>query len=229
MRRILIHSIGLCLFALPASGAETVRRVDERFASPEAAEVPDFRRHVVPLLGRLGCNGRACHGSFQGQGGFRLSLFGYDFKADHEALTGGDSPRADRKSPEDSLMLLKPTLTVSHKGGKRMEAGGWQYRLLLRWIQAGAPGVQDGDPSFASLEVEPKEIVFSRPGQAVQIKITAHWSDGSREDVTPLCRFRSNDEATVTVNDSGLVMAAGRGDTDVVAFYDNGLVTVPVM
>jgi hypothetical protein len=34
---------------------------------------------VGPLLGRLGCNGRACHGSFQGQGGFQLSLFGYDY------------------------------------------------------------------------------------------------------------------------------------------------------
>ena len=51
-----------------------------------AADAPDFQRHVVPLLGRLGCNGRSCHGSFQGQGGFRLSLFGYDFQADHDAL-----------------------------------------------------------------------------------------------------------------------------------------------
>ena len=38
----------------------------------ETTEVPDFQRHISPLLGRLGCNGRACHGSFQGQGGFTL-------------------------------------------------------------------------------------------------------------------------------------------------------------
>ena len=50
-------------------------------------------------MGRLGCNGRACHGSFQGQGGFRLSLFGYDFKADHEALLGGKtSARRSREA-----------------------------------------------------------------------------------------------------------------------------------
>ena len=93
MKPLLILSIGTCLFATPAAGAEIVRRVDERFASPEAAEVPDFQKHVVPLLGRLGCNGRACHGSFQGQGGFRLSLFpfsplppGYAFSAKIAAI-----------------------------------------------------------------------------------------------------------------------------------------------
>src|SRR2546428_843020 len=37
---------------------------DRRFAAAESEEVPSFQRHVVPLLGRLGCNGRACHGSF---------------------------------------------------------------------------------------------------------------------------------------------------------------------
>ena len=58
----------------------------ERFSN-KTTESPDFQHHVVPLLGRLGCNGRACHGSFQGKGGFRLSLFGYDFAMDHRELT----------------------------------------------------------------------------------------------------------------------------------------------
>src|SRR5947208_14656226 len=83
----------------PLRAAEFIAPARERFAASEVQEVPDFRRHVVPLLGRLGCNGRACHGSFQGQGGFRLSLFGYDFQADHEALTGGKEPRANPKDP----------------------------------------------------------------------------------------------------------------------------------
>ena len=68
--------------------AQITPAASERFADPQAAEVPDFQQHVVPLLGRLGCNGRACHGSFQGRGGFRLSLFGYDFAMDHAALVG---------------------------------------------------------------------------------------------------------------------------------------------
>src|SRR5829696_5614398 len=87
---------------------DVVRPARERFAAADVKEEPDFRKHVLPVLGRLGCNGRACHGSFQGKGGFRLSLFGYDFKADHEALTGGDEPRADAKNPPDSPVLYKP-------------------------------------------------------------------------------------------------------------------------
>ena len=53
---------------LPA--AESLKPANERFAA-ETEEAPSFQRHVLPLMGRLGCNGRSCHGSFQGQGGFR--------------------------------------------------------------------------------------------------------------------------------------------------------------
>jgi hypothetical protein len=50
------------------AAAEPAPPVDRRFAAA-TDETPSFR-HVLPLLGRLGCNGRACHGSFQGQGAF---------------------------------------------------------------------------------------------------------------------------------------------------------------
>ena len=90
------------------SSTGVLQSVEHRFASSETSEVPDFQRHVSPLLGRLGCNGRACHGSFQGRGGFRLSLFGYDFTADHESLTGGETPRVNREQVDESLMLRKP-------------------------------------------------------------------------------------------------------------------------
>ena len=66
----------LVFLTLPAT-AEIHSPASERFTDVRGAEVPDFQRHVVPLIGRLGCNGRSCHGSFQGQGGFQLSLFGY--------------------------------------------------------------------------------------------------------------------------------------------------------
>ena len=66
--------------------------IPKRFASVDGDEIPSFQKHVTPLMGRLGCNGRACHGSFQGRGGFQLSLFGYDFKMDHDALLDEESP-----------------------------------------------------------------------------------------------------------------------------------------
>src|SRR5690348_14208243 len=163
---------------------------NERFAAAEGQEVPSFRRHVLPLMGRLGCNGRACHGSFQGRGGFRLSLFGYDFAADHEALTACDQPRVNVNDPPASLILQKPTETIDHEGGKRMDLGSWQYNVLRRWIEAGAPGVKEGDAEIDSLDVEPHEIV-SQPKGETQLRVVSRWSDGSREDVTPICRFRS--------------------------------------
>src|SRR5207245_1569460 len=102
--------------------------------------------------GRLGCNGRACHGSFQGRGGFRLSLFGYDFKMDHEALLKSGSDRVDVETPELSEILTKPTLAIPHKGGKRMSEDSWQYRVISRWIESGAKGLNN-PATFERLEV----------------------------------------------------------------------------
>src|SRR5262245_42148398 len=83
-----------------AGGSAVVRPAAERFAEEAVAEVPDFQRHILPLMGRLGCNTRSCHGSFQGRGGFRLSLFGYDFKTDHDALLAKGAGRVDAETPE---------------------------------------------------------------------------------------------------------------------------------
>jgi len=212
-----------------ANESQPIPPASQRFAAAEGEEVPSFRRHVLPLMGRLGCNGRACHGSFQGRGGFRLSLFGYDFQADHEALTSGDEPRVDLKDPAASLILQKPTLAIDHEGGRRMDAGSWQYHVFRRWIAAGAQGIHEHEAEIASLEIEPRELAFHGDGEQAQLRVTAVWTDGSREDVTPLCRFRSNDESIATIDEDGLVKVAGKGDTDVVVFYDNGVGTAPTM
>ncbi len=212
-----------------AAAADILPPASERFATADGMEVPNLQRHVLPLMGRLGCNGRACHGSFQGQGGFRLSLFGHDFAADHAALLGGDEPRTNVKEPAKSLILQKPTLAIDHDGGKRFAVGTWQHHLLQRWIAAGAKPVQDNDAEIIGLELFPKEIVFRIKGDKAQLKIIAEWTDGTREDVTPLCRFRSNDESMATIDEAGLVTAVGPGDTAVVAFYDNGVMPVQVL
>lgn len=201
----------------------------ERFAPAAVAEVPDFQKHVSPLFGRLGCNGRACHGSFQGQGGFRLSLFGYDFAADHGALAGGESPRINVETPGASKILEKATTEVPHKGGKRMATDSWQYRLIAQWIKGGARSARDPLLKLERLEVSPPEFVFPKPGEKAPVRIIAHWADGSNEDVTCLCRFRSNDESIVEISEDGLVTAKGKGDSEVVAFYDKGVAVAHVI
>ena len=37
----------------PVRAADTLRPVSERFAGSDIREVPDFQKHVIPLLGRL--------------------------------------------------------------------------------------------------------------------------------------------------------------------------------
>jgi len=103
-------TVSAFVLAVQSRAADEVQRpVNERFVAADTQEIPSFQRHVVNLFGRLGCNGRSCHGSFQGRGGFQLSLFGYDFKADHAALLAKDSPRIDVAHPEQSLILVKAT------------------------------------------------------------------------------------------------------------------------
>ncbi|MGV2338304.1 MAG UNVERIFIED_CONTAM: DUF1553 domain-containing protein [Planctomycetaceae bacterium] len=167
----------------------------------------------------------ACHGSFQGRGGFRLSLFGYDFKTDHDELFG----RIDPEVPADSLILQKATMQIQHDGGQRIKPGSWEYHLLLRWVQAGSLPRVENPPSLQRLEVTPSEILFTAQDQQQKLTAIAVWSDGSREDVTTLCRFQTNDDQVADITQEGLVTATSPGDTHVVAFYDSAVVPVPVI
>ena len=225
-----------------------------RFERADNLAFPDFQKHVIPLLGKLGCSSAKCHGSFQGQGDFGLSLFGFDFQKDHAALTAEasseDGHRINRASPTDSLIILKPTRQVKHRGKKIFEKDSWEYHLLSRWVETGAKGTAklEGDPSatsdvdkpyayldtsqrqtLAKLEYEPKEILLRETGDTSQIRVIAQWEDGTREDVTCLSRFLTNDDAIVEVDASGMATSTGTGDTHIVVLYDNGVVAIPVI
>src|SRR5437016_12886052 len=79
-----------------------------------------FRNNVQPVLAKNGCNAGACHGAAAGQNGFKLSLRGYDDDGDYLTLTRHAMGRRIIPSdPGRSLLLLKPTGAVPHKGGKK--------------------------------------------------------------------------------------------------------------
>ncbi|MBI5758389.1 MAG: DUF1553 domain-containing protein [Planctomycetales bacterium] len=223
-----------CCLPMFAVAEELIRPpLNERFATVTAEgtlrETPNFQRHVITLLGRLGCNGRSCHGSFQGRGGFRLSMFGYDFEQDHQALLAGDPARVNPQQPADSLILLKPTNADEHEGGKRYDKDGWEARVLRTWIASGAKNDAEQAGQLLRIEVTPSEMVFREASQRVQMRVVSVWSDGTREDVTCLTRFSSNDDDVAEVSDAGLVTSKGKGDTHIVATYDNAVDSTPVM
>ena len=158
-----INASWICLSFLligDIQAADTLPPVTERFAKVTADEIPNFQKHVVPLLSRLGCNGRACHGSFQGRGDFRLSLFGYDFVADYQELNDPESPRINIGEPLDSLIIVKPTDEDMHEGGKRYSQGGWEYRVLLNWVRGGESFAEENIAQLDHLEINPQEIQF---------------------------------------------------------------------
>ena len=197
---------------------------------------PSFAKHVVPLLNKQGCSTRDCHGSFQGQKGFRLSLFGYDLELDYAELTADNDekeeprPRVVPGDPKNSLALIKPLDgELAHKGGARLEDGTWQYRLFREWIAEGAPFDSETEPYLKRLELIPEQIRFTKDSKPVPLRSIAYFSDGSAEEVTALTSFSSNDAGTAEVTDSGMVTKKGIGDTDIVATYGSAVVTTQVL
>lgn len=234
MKTLLLTGSSLLAAATVLAAPAKLPTASERFGNLTKAEEPSFRRHVIPLMSRLGCSGRECHGAFAGQGGFQLSLFGYDFEKDHKEITqdadGGEAElRVNAKEPLESLIVTKGAMLTKHKGKERFKKDSWEYNLLLSWVKGGAKIDVEETGEFDRLEVFPKEIVFGKAGDAVQLKVLAHWKDGTVEDVTQITRFRSNDDSVAAISDTGKVESKGRGDTHVVAFYDNGVLPVPVM
>src|SRR5439155_13933232 len=145
------------------------------------------------------CNSGSCHGSFQGKGGFRHSLIGYDPDKDYFALTREvHGRRINPVDPERSLLLLKATGQIEHGGGQRFARDSWQYRLFRDWIAAGAPW-EKGSGAVAALAVEPPEYALPRPGLTGQLRVLARFADGSQEEITRYCDFRTNDDAVADV------------------------------
>ena len=184
-----------------------------------ADETPLFTRHVTALFSKLGCNGGTCHGAVKGQNGFSLSLFAAEPIADHDRLihqAGGR--RLNFETPDDSLLLLKATGRLPHEGGKRLEADSPEYKILRRWIAAGAPVDVLDRSRVTQLRVTPAEQTI-KPGDTYALRVEAKFTDGATEDVTALCSFDSLDRGVATVTAAGAVQAQGVGDAALVVRY----------
>ncbi|MBI1347613.1 DUF1553 domain-containing protein [bacterium] len=180
----------------------------------------DFATEVEPLLSRFGCNSGGCHGKASGQNGFKLSLFGFDTEFDYAALVKeGRGRRVFASSPEKSLLLAKATGQVPHGGGKRIEPGSEPYRMLLSWVQAGAPASAADSPRVINLRMSPGEQIL-QPDQTQQLVVLAEYSDGSQRDVTREAQYSSNLDVVAVVVDDGLVTAnAPTGEAAIMARY----------
>lgn len=184
---------------------------------------PRFLSDVEPILTKAGCNMGACHGAASGKGGFKLSLLGYDPDTDYLAITRQKTAgRIAPVQPDQSLLLLKPTLKVVHRGGLRFRVGSPEYRLLRDWIAAGAPGPVAREHTVVALETTPNVRKLAI-GQTQRIRVTARYNDGTKRDVTGETLFTGSDESVAKVSADGEATVTGPGESAVVIRYQ-GLV-----
>ncbi len=180
-----------------------------------------FRNHVIPVLTKVGCNQGACHGALAGKNGFKLTLRGYDPDLDYDMLTRQSTGRrVSMAEPAASLILLKPSATIPHGGGKRFATNSLEYRVIAEWIAAGTPPPSPKDKDVASLEVYPKSAIL-KPGKEQQLVVRAKYTDGTIDDVTRWVKYTSNNEGVATVDDNGLVKMTGNGEAAVTLWYSS--------
>ncbi len=212
--------------AAPATAAATSSETPS--ASPTA--VPGFRRDVMPVFFRAGCNSGPCHGSARGKDGFMLSLFGFDAAGDYrrtvEEIPGR---RINTAVPSESLLLLKATGAVPHTGGRRIERDSELARTLLAWIEAGAPDDVGDVPDVTGITVSQPSLVFDKPESSETLVVTASYADGSTRDVTALSLFGTNNPGVADVAADGRVTAKGPGDTAVFARFSRFTVAAEVI
>ena len=187
----------------------------------------NFGNQIVPIFTKLGCDSGGCHGKASGQNGFKLSLLGFEPEIDYTALV--EEARGRRifpAAPDHSLLLLKATGTIAHGGGKRIEMGSDEYKLIRRWIAAGNPFGKRTDPTVTKISVYPEAGRVLTRNNKQQLALFAHYSDGAVEDVTRRTQYESNDTEIAVVEPSGLVRTLGlSGEAAIMARYQ-GHVTV---
>src|SRR5437870_5266688 len=227
---ILNPLVSLCFYAflVPTISGEPEWSITSESANSSPA---NFRNQVQPILARFGCSSGACHGAAAGQNGFKLSLRGYDDQGDYLALTHNALGRRIVPSdPGRSLLLLKPTGAVPHKGGKRFETNSLEYQLLADWIASGTPGPKPEDPRIVGIDVQPDHVIL-KPGAAQQLSVQAHFSDGHTEEVTRWAKYSDSNSSVTQVDEFGNLKVMGNGEGAVTAWYLSRIamatVTVP--
>ncbi len=189
-------------------------------ATSASTVAPDFIRDVSPVLSRLGCNAGTCHGSAQGRNGFKLSLRGYDAILDVRALADDlASRRVNLASPDESLMLLKPTGAVPHVGGKVLDPSDPYYAIVRDWIVGGAK-LNLNAPRVAKIDIFPMNPVLQQIDAKQQFRVMAIFDDGATREVTREAFVESGNSEVATAGRGGLLSAVRRGEAPVLARYE---------
>jgi hypothetical protein len=216
--RVLAVGNGAASVTITVAG--TARSVTVKVSGIVAEPVIGFGEQVMPIISKAGCNAGACHASQYGKGGFKLSVFGYAPSEDHFAITRGAlNRRVSLADPARSLVLLKPTASVPHGGGRRFEVGSVDYQILHAWIASRAPGPKPGAAHVTAFAVTPSRRV-GKERFTQQLQVIATYSDGKKRDVTAWAKYDSMDESVVRVTPQGWLETIGKGQGAVMVRFE---------
>src|SRR6056297_2244143 len=207
-------------------------RIPVKVSNATVRPAISFKKDVMPVLTRSGCNTGSCHGAARGKDGFRLSLFGFDPEGDYQRITREIGfRRINLAIPEESLFIKKATGAVPHTGGKLFETDSDYYATLLEWLQDGAPNdpADAKPPAVESVAIYPEQAVIEGEGNQQRFVAVATYADGTTRDVTRLAAFSSNNAGSADIDDVGVVTAGRRGESFVMARFDTHTVGSQVL
>jgi len=183
------------------------------------ADTVSFRHDVMAVFSKAGCNNGGCHGNAHGRGSLKLSLRGESPDIDFKALIHSNSSRLlIPDAAEESLLLRKPTLQRRHEGGERFKVGSLEYITLQQWIASGLPKDAPDAPKLIELRADPEEHVLIGSDNSVHLKVNAHFSDGSKRDVSRWAVYEPSD-LIVDIREDGYVTATQPGETTITVRY----------
>nr|WP_148080658.1 DUF1549 and DUF1553 domain-containing protein [Roseimaritima ulvae] len=217
---------------LIASYQGTEVRIPVKVSNATARPAISFKKDVMPVLTRSGCNTGSCHGAARGKDGFRLSLFGFDPDGDYHRVTREiGARRINLAVPTDSLFLKKAAGSVPHSGGKLFGEDSDYYATLLEWLQNGAP--QDPadaqPPAVTSVDFYPPQAVLEGENASQRFVAVANYADGTTRDVSRLAAFSTNNPTSTEVDAYGGVKAGARGEAFIMARFDTHTVGSQVL
>jgi len=194
----------------------------------EDALITDFDTTVLPVLTKTGCNAAACHGSAAGRGGFHLSLYGSDPAADFLAISRErEGRRINIVSPDDSLLLRKPSGLMKHGGGMKLKPNSAGMRILQQWITQGAK--RSRSRKLIDLEIQPSQTISSSIEKSIDLKVFGKFDDGFRKEVTKWAIVKAENEAAVTVGPNARLTIRRPGRQIVLVRYLDRVLSVEIL
>lgn len=189
---------------------------------------PHFETEILPVLTKAGCNAGSCHGAAAGRGGFHLSLWGSDPKADYAAIVEEfEGRRVNLAHPEHSLILRKPTGELDHEGGIPLPDDSPGAKRMLAWIAAGSP--RGSERPLTKFTVTPQTQIV-KPGHAVALHSQAAFGDEPSQDVSALTVWKPADPASVTIDPKTMSATVHRpGLHVIIARFLNRVVPVQIL